>query len=82
MVLSLVKELAEKYRSEFEEVYDKSFTYSSDLSKVVQEQLQHANENIQTIKTQAIAKGNEMVKTIQNMVMCFLCTFNLPIRIC
>lgn len=82
MVLSLVKELAEKYRSEFEEVYDKSFTYSSDLSKVVQEQLQHANENIQTIQTQAIAKSNEMVKTIQNMVMCFLCTFNLPIRIC
>lgn len=67
-----VRELADKYRTEFEEIYNKAFAYSLDFKNDVQEKLKKVQENKEIFKDQAIAKSNEIIKTIQEVVLNFL----------
>lgn len=63
-----VKELSEKYREEFEDIYKKAYAYSLDLKNDVRETLKKVKENKSIYKEKAIVKSNEMFQTFKNVI--------------
>lgn len=63
-----IKQLAEKYRAEFEENFDHCLKYSIELGKNYQNQFQNLVGNFQNVQPKILAKRDVLRQTLENVV--------------